>query len=152
MEFIFQPLSQENALIIADSWKYEGDYAFYDMTSDPEDYAEFVSETERNLNPHFQAIMDDELAGFFCIIDESSETEIGLGLRPNLCGQHLGKEFVRQILAYVDKHYTFSQLIMNVATFNQRAIKTYKACGFKTTATFMQETNGSTYEFVRLEL
>lgn len=38
MEFVFSKLSQPNALDIADNWKYDGEYSFYDMTEDIEDY------------------------------------------------------------------------------------------------------------------
>lgn len=38
MTFEFQRLSQNNALIIANRWKYDGAYSFYDMTADLEDY------------------------------------------------------------------------------------------------------------------
>ena len=68
MLFCFQKLSQKNALIIADNWKYDGEYAFYDMTADPEDYEEFVDEKLRNENDHFEAIMEGDLVGFFMTI------------------------------------------------------------------------------------
>lgn len=51
--FEFQRLSQSNALIIANEWKYDGEYSFYDMTADSEDYEEFIDEDLRNANDHY---------------------------------------------------------------------------------------------------
>ena len=151
MLFCFQKLSQKNALIIADNWKYDGEYAFYDMTADPEDYEEFVDEKLRNENDHFEAIMDDDLVGFFCVVRDNSEIEIGLGLRPDLCGKGIGKDFVYQIVKYIETHYTYSKLIMKVASFNQRAIKVYRQCGFKVCGSIEQHSNGGVYSFTVME-
>lgn len=105
MMFNFQKLSQSNALIVADQWKYDGIYSFYDMTADLEDYEEFTDESLRNRNDHYQAIVDDKLAGFFCVIPEDSVLEIGLGLRPDFCGKGFGKDFVKQILCFIQTKY-----------------------------------------------
>lgn len=91
MDFSFQKLCQSNAQIIADGWKYSGEYAFYDMTADPEDYEEFTNEALRSASGHYEAISDGELAGFFCVTRNGSSAEIGLGLRPDLCGRGLGR-------------------------------------------------------------
>lgn len=42
--FHFKKLQQKHALMIANEWKYEGEYAFYDMTADQQDYEEFIDE------------------------------------------------------------------------------------------------------------
>lgn len=36
-----------------------------------------------------------------------------------------------------------------MATFNQRAIKVYRKVGFKDIDSFMQDTNGNIYEFLK---
>ena len=150
MEFAFRPLSQVHALEIANDWKYDGIYSFYDMTADEEDYAEFVDENLRNKNDYFEALEHDELIGFFCVIQEGNSIEIGLGLRPDICGKGKGKEFVRQITDYIENNYKFDKLVMNVAAFNQRAIKVYRSCGFKEQETISRSSNGGIYEFLSM--
>lgn len=103
MTFDFQRLSQSNAVVIANEWKYDGVYSFYDMTADLEDYEEFIDETLRNKNDHYQAVANNELAGFFCVIQEGPMIEIGLGLKPDFCGKGAGKGFVNQIVNFIDK-------------------------------------------------
>ena len=118
MLFKFQRLTQNHVLKIADEWKYEGVYSFYDMTEDIEDYEEFIDEHLRNQNDHYEAIIGNELVGFFCVIQKEASLEIGLGLRPDLCGKGMGKDVLNQILAFIDKHYLAQAYILNVALFN----------------------------------
>ena len=42
MELVFRPLTQIHALEIANEWKYDDIYSFYDMTADAENYKEFI--------------------------------------------------------------------------------------------------------------
>lgn len=41
------PMCKADAPQIADGWAYEGEYAFYNMTADPEDYAAFTDAEPR---------------------------------------------------------------------------------------------------------
>lgn len=149
MIFHFDKLQHKNALIIANDWKYEEPYSFYDMTSDLEDYNELVNEALRNGNEYFEATVNGELVGFFCLSKEEDEIEIGLGLSPDFCGKGLGREFLNCVIDYINKRYSYGVLSMSVASFNKRAIKVYESCGFKEQTTFLQETNGGKYEFIK---
>lgn len=150
MELVFRPLTQIHALEIANEWKYDGIYSFYDMTADPEDYEEFVDENLRNKNDHYEAWENDEFIGFFCVIQENASIEIGLGMRPDICGKGKGNQFIRQIVDFLEHNYTFDRLILNVAVFNERAIKVYRSCGFKDLEITKRSSNGGVYEFLTL--
>lgn len=150
MTFHFDILQQKHALIIADEWKYEEPYSFYDMTADIDDYNELVNESLRNESEYFEATFNDELVGFFCLSIEANEIEIGLGLRPDFCGRGIGRDFLNQIINFINERYSYNTLSVSVASFNKRAIKVYKSCGFQEQATFLQETNGGKYEFIKL--
>ena len=150
MELVFKPLTQIHALEIANEWKYDNIYSFYDMTADVEDYEEFIDEDLRNQNDHYEAWENDELIGFFCVIQETPSIEIGLGMRPDICGKGKGKQFVMQIINFIEHNYKFDKLIMNVATFNQRAIKVYRSCGFKDSEITKRNTNGGVFDFLTL--
>lgn len=150
MEWVIQPLTQSHALEIANAWKYEGIYSFYDMTADVEDYEEFVDEERRNQNDHYEVLESHEVIGFFCVFQENTSIEIGLGMRPDVCGKGKGKRFVEQILEFIGRAYSFDQLVVNVASFNQRAIKVYRACGFEDSEITQRHTNGGVYEFLTM--
>ena len=148
--FEFQKLTQDNVMIIADKWKYDGIYSFYDMTADIDDYKEFVDVSNRNSDTEYQAIFHNELVGYFSYEFINDDIELGLGLRPDYCGKGYGKDFLLQIIALIDKKEKYHQLILNVASFNKRAIKDDESCGFNKTREFMQPTNGSVYPFIEM--
>lgn len=144
-------MAQPEALEIANSWKYEGEYAFYDMTADPEDYREIVSPDLRG-GRYFSVFDEGVLTGFFCVEREGADVEIGLGLRPDLTGQGRGGHFLDEILRFVRENYDFDKIRLNVASFNERAIKVYERAGFAKTGTAQVHTNGGEFEFTLMEL
>ncbi|MEG0240560.1 GNAT family N-acetyltransferase [Anaerorhabdus sp.] len=141
-------LSQKNALQIANNWKYSGDFAFYDMTADLEDYNEFIHEDMRNNV--FEVLDENELIGYFSYTVEDDGVEIGLGLRPDICGKGYGKTFVLLIEKYILSLVKTKTLKMNVASFNKRAINCYQTCGYTIVKEFTQETNGGEYQFIEM--
>lgn len=152
-DFKIEQLIQENALIIADKWHYDGIYSFYDMTADLEDYEEIVTPQLRKNNYYQVLSLDNKLIGFFML--ESIATapnvfEIGLGLAPNLTGKGLGEKFLKIIIEYTTKNFPVNKLILDVAEFNIRAQTVYRRCGFGITKRHMQETNNSIYPFVEM--
>ncbi|MFZ0369587.1 MAG: GNAT family protein [Halobacillus sp.] len=131
-------------------WKYNGIYSFYDMTADEEDYQEFINEEARGKRA-FSVYEGEQLIGFYSIIPVESETvDLGLGLRPDMTGQGIGGPFLQKALEYAQIHYGARSFTLSVATFNERAIRVYENAGFKVVQTFMQPTNGSEYEFVKM--
>ncbi len=144
-------MEQSEALEIADRWKYDGEYAFYNMTADPEDYEEIVTAEERG-DRYFSVFDGDELTGFFCVEQEGADVEIGLGLRPDLTGRGRGKVFLEEILRFVRENYSFEKIKLDVASFNQRAVKVYERAGFVKTGTAKVSTNGGIYDFTTMEL
>ena len=122
-------LSQANAEIIANDWHYEGEYSFYDMENDQEDYDEIMS----------QELRSDQ---------DSMKAEIGLGLAPSLTGHGLGKEFIKVIEDYVKQNFAFKTYILSVAEFNKRAIKVYQKAGYQETGSENVHTNGGIYKFI----
>ena len=148
---VIKKMKQPEAMEIADRWKYDGEYAFYDMTADPEDYEEIVDPGKRG-DRYFSVFSGDGLIGFFCLEREGEDVEIGLGLRPDLTGQGRGRAFLEEILRFVRENYPCETLRMEVASFNQRAVKVYERAGFVKTGTVKVPTNGGIYDFTTMEL
>lgn len=145
-----EKMDQQSAREIADRWKYGGEYAFYDMTADPEDYAEITSPEQRGER-YFSVFSGSALAGFFCVEREGTAVELGLGLRPDLTGQGLGQAFLRTVLWYVEERFAPEAIRLRVASFNRRAVKVYERAGFERTGTARVSINGGIYEFVMME-
>ncbi|WP_337874560.1 GNAT family N-acetyltransferase [Exiguobacterium sp.] len=150
MSHTFHPLTQEQAELIAFEWRYEGEYAFYNMDADEEDLALFLDADERG-DATFAILEDDDLIGFVTLQFESAETvSIGLGMRPDLTGSGNGHRFLTSILTWIEATYGTHTIRLAVATFNKRAIRLYESLGFIPQDTFLQETNGGVYPFLTM--
>ncbi|MFB1050384.1 GNAT family N-acetyltransferase [Paraliobacillus sp. JSM ZJ581] len=150
MNYQFNKLSQEQAEHIAFNWKYERAYSFYNMTADEEDLTEFLNPLQRG-DKYFIVTKGNEEVGFFCFENEGESIDIGLGLKPELTGRGIGLEFLKVGLDYAMSKYNPIEITLSVATFNERAIKVYKKAGFESTENFMQDTNGSCFEFLKMK-
>jgi [ribosomal protein S18]-alanine N-acetyltransferase len=147
----FEKMTQQEAEEIAYNWHYDGDYSFYDMEADKEDLAEFLNPELRG-DSVFTIYKGEEIIGYFSVNQTAAATyDIGLGMRPDLTGRGMGVDFLKAGLDFVITRFSPKKITLSVATFNQRAIKVYRKMGFKELDTFMQDTNGDTYEFIRME-
>lgn len=150
MGYIFKVMTQEEAREIAYNWHYEGEYSFYDMEADVEDLEEFLNDEMRG-DTTFVVWENNVLIGFFNFHKIDNQTvDIGLGMRPDITGNGLGLKFVEAGLTFSKEKYQPKYITISVATFNERAIKVYKKAGFEAVGTFVQETNGSCFEFLRM--
>ncbi len=107
----------------------------------------------KNPERYFAARDDDgNLLGFYYFEQKGDVLEYGLGLRPDWTGCRLGEEFVRAGLEFGRALYEPRQIVLNVAAFNQRAIKVYERVGFRETGRHMRsfERFGEV-EFVEME-
>lgn len=146
-------MTVEVAQIIADDWKYPAPYDFYDATADMEDYKEFITPTQWP-DRFWQVRHGEDLVGFFTADSGNDDRcEISLGLRPDLTGGGRGLSFLQAALALLEAEGLAQRpVVLSVAAFNLRAIKVYEAAGFTTVRTYSQPTNGSTYDFIEMEL
>ncbi|QBD83715.1 GNAT family N-acetyltransferase [Ktedonosporobacter rubrisoli] len=151
MHFIFKPMNDDEARTIA-AWHYEPPYDFYDMNKDLEDLKELLDACKRT-DAYFSVINEnDELIGFFTFSPQPEQNllEIELGLRPDLTGKGLGSAFLEAGLTFARDAFAPASFALSVATFNKRAIRTYLHAGFRPRDIFMQQTNGSQFEFLRM--
>jgi len=150
MEYEFEFMTQEQAEAIAFNWHYDAEYSFYDMEADKEDLAEFLDNQKRGES-YFVVTKDDDIIGFFSFNKIAINTiDIGLGMKPNLIGKGNGLGFLKAGLEFARSNYSPKKITLSVATFNQRAIKVYRKLGFEDVGTYMQDTNGNSFEFLKM--
>lgn len=141
-------------------WSYEPPYSMYNMSDDEEDIQELMDGSYYSVkNPK------SELIGFFCFgknaqvgagakqgmyVDQTA-LDIGLGLRPDLTGQGIGREFLIAGMDFAQKQFTPQKLRLSVAAFNQRAISLYEKVGFVPKGDFVRELNGDETKFRVME-
>lgn len=136
--WIIRPMLQKDAWEIF-RWKYEGIYAFYnhmDESAPPES-------PEASLEDSFVVCCNDgQIIGHLHFGEDGripteeknvyppDYLDIGLGMRPDLCGKGNGAEFVKMGLAFAKEKYDTNRFRLSVAAFNERAIKVYERSGF----------------------
>ena len=120
--------ADEHADQIAE-WHYEPPYHFYDAASDPVDAQLLYDPAARHL---YRGVVDEagELIGWWYLVPDGDEVEIGLGLRPDLTGRGLGRRFVELELEYARREWSPARFRLYVAAFNERARKLYEQLGF----------------------
>jgi RimJ/RimL family protein N-acetyltransferase len=136
------PLRAAEAAVL-DAWRYEPPYDFYDGEDEP------VQNPER-----FFVVRDEtgELVGFYYFDEREDAVEIGLGLRPDLTGRGLGLQFFRDGVAFARRTFRQERVVLNVAAFNERAIKVYERAGFHETGRHMRPfERWGEVEFVEME-
>jgi RimJ/RimL family protein N-acetyltransferase len=123
-----RPLTEAHADAIA-GWRYPGRYSTYD-----------VKEILAPAGGHWAVVHEGELVGYCSFgapgrvpgVDEEKGTlDVGYGMRPDLVGQGLGREFVSAILAFAVERFAPPQLRLLVLTWNERSRKVAEALGFE---------------------
>ena len=131
------------------SWRYPGEYSFYDMERDVEDMAELRASHVREAK-YFSALEDSELIGFFEFDVDGEVAELGLGLRPDLTGKGLGAAFLEAGLVFARQRFGPERFRLRVAEFNKRAIAVYERAGFVIDRRYVYDFYGTPYDFLEM--
>ena len=137
------------------SWHYGGEYAVYDFTRDDETLAEL-------LNGEYVACADESgrLVGYFCYgasarIPTKEDGcypegffDIGLGLRPSLCGAGRGYDFMTLGLKEGERRFPGACPRLTVARFNRRARALYEKLGFLFEREATHGTSGAAFDIM----
>ena len=153
------PMTDTYAGIIS-AWTYPNEYAVYSFTQTDETITEL-------MNGGYYAYLDGQgrLTGFFCFGPSAriptgdshayaeDALDIGLGMRPDLCGQGSGTVFVQAGLKFAASAFAPKRIRLTVAAFNMRAIRTYEKLGFQKAASIThQRTQQPFYVMIYTEL
>ncbi|ULL13244.1 GNAT family N-acetyltransferase [Paenibacillus sp. H1-7] len=136
------PLTEEHCKEIC-SWTYPVPYHIYNWPSWEKmvaDQEEFADETLREQQYRAVVDADGEMVGFAQFFPMTGVTRLGLGMRPDLCGQGLGVEFVRTIAAEAKQKAPSNEIDLEVLVWNIRAFRVYQKAGFVHTDTYERMT------------
>ena len=145
IEYSLTKLSPENAKMIT-LWRYPPPYDLYDLSE--RDLLGFINPDYRY---HQVEDQDGLLVGYCCFgedatvpggdykVGEPEILDVGVGLKPELTGKGLGKNFVRAVVDYGIINFGPEKLRVTVARFNQRSLRTFLGLGFEITRTFTRD-------------
>lgn len=152
MSYRFVPLRWRDVAAVA-RWRYPGAYAFYNSTR-REMLAVWLAQAALRLlgRTIYYAVLGPrgELVGIFSFVPRGAVVEIGLGMRPDLTGHGAGREFVEAGLAFAREQFAPVGFRLDVARFNERAIRVYERARFSATRSFERQVKGKPYEFVEM--
>jgi len=131
MSFELRPLTAEQGEAMA-GWAYPGPWAVYDVTG-PLDPAE-----------GFWVVVDDggDVAGYACfgeearvpgLAEEPGVLDVGVGMRPDLTGQGLGRDFATAVLDHGHEVSGTTRLRAVVQDWNARSRRLLSNLGFEET-------------------
>jgi len=126
-----------------DAWRYDPPYDFYDSDGLP----------VKNPELFFAARDDDgALVGFYFLEPCGDVLFYGFGLRPDLTGRGLGEQFVLAGLELARRLYGRRPVVLDVAAFNERAVRLYRRLGFTESGRHTEVFDGrGAVEFVDME-
>lgn len=121
------------------AWRYEGEYAIYDLPSYEElrEAKRGFCSPDREMN-YRAYISGGVLIGYTNIMEKEDEVFIGIGVRPDLCGKHHGTEILNEVCKIAEIRFPDKALCLEVREWNMRAVSCYKNAGF--------EVDGEPYE------
>lgn len=153
MDYIIMNMN-DNILKEIVKWKYEGKYEEYNLES----YESLKSrkssitlpEKSKNYLCYFK---NDELVGYTNLVEkENGDLFLGIGLAPKNCGRGLGKELLCDTINKAKEKHIGKKIVLQVRSWNKRAIKCYENIGFKITKVEMQKDyKGKETEYVFME-
>ena len=160
MELTIKQMNYEEARQIS-KWTYKEQYSIYSM----EESEEYIKEL---LEGNYFSVLDikNDLIGYFCfgesakvpagnkygVYDFKDVTDVGLGIKPDLCGKGLGSDFLRTGLEFAKNKLLVKDFRLTVASFNERAIKVYEKLGFKKVSSFERISEFGNTEFFVMNL
>lgn len=129
-------INQQEAIEIADTWKYPVRMIFMTWL--------LIKKTMTKLLTKYKE------KSLIFPKDESMAigVELGIGMKPELTGIGLGKDFIELIINCLIKNYSSSITWLSVAEFNKRAIKVYQRTDFRQKYKIKQCSNGREDIFV----
>lgn len=147
-----EPMTESMAREIC-GWEYLNEYSSYNYPrwADLCEQNWTIANTEKRER-QFHSVLDNtnDLIGYVRIFTNLGRIEIGLGMKPNLCGKGNGNRFMNTIIQYIKQIYPDSEIILNVRNWNIRAIKCYEKAGFKILRKYYRDTHMIKGEFYEM--
>lgn len=131
------------------TWTYKGDYDIYNLPSWDEVVKKQISLCKKEKRENFIGYLNSEnnLIGFVNLLDEGESVFFGIGVKPEYCGIGIGKQIMRMALDECKKKYPRKPIVLEVRSWNERAVKCYESQGFKIVDSKQQETYLGVGEF-----
>lgn len=136
------------------NWNYEDLYSDYNLPSYEEmKEKKYGITNEENYKNYICFVDNGNLIAYSSMKEMETGVFLGIGIRPDSCGKGLGKYFLRTSVDEIKKRYLNRKIFLEVRSWNERAIKSYKTSGFKIIKTVVKKDRlGNEIEFIEMEM
>lgn len=131
------------------SWRYDKPYNVYDL---------YLNDYLKNSHlwgvEQFALVENENIIAFVSCNVIKNDMWVGWSLRPDLCGNGTGQDFVKKSiveLISLKKQYV-KDVFLKVYNWNTRAIKVYKKVGFVHYDEFIRVENGEDAQYIIMKL
>lgn len=142
LTFYVVPMESLHAREICE-WEYSPPYNIYGWMSWEQMEALGVEFGDPLLrSEQYVSVVDEQgnLCGFAQLFPMEGVVRLGVGMRPDLCGNGMGQQFMQAIVQAALARYPDREIDLEVLTWNQRAIRAYQKSGFTITDTYERRT------------
>lgn len=135
-------LTESQAREVA-SWEYDEEYAIYNLPPWEVMVRREYSLCDDIKRERYISFVNErmDLVGIVNLLDEGESVFFGIGINPDFCGRGIGKLITGMALIECGKRFPGKPVVLDVRTWNKRAVNCYISQGFKITETRIQETN-----------
>jgi len=135
------------------NWKYDEEYSIYNLPTWDKMLQEKYSLCDDAKRERYIGFVNEnkELVGFVNLQDQGDSVFFGIGVNPRVCGIGLGKRITEIALIESQNRFPNVPVVLEVRTWNKRAVCCYKSQNFKVIATKEQETKLGFAKFYVME-
>lgn len=135
------------------TWKYEGEYSIYNLPDWDTMVKEKYSLCDDTKRSRFTTYTNEEndIVGFTNLLDEGNHVFFGIGVNPIYCNNGFGKIITKLSIEKCKEKYPNKKIVLEVRTWNKRAVNCYKSQGFNIVGIKEQETCLGKGEFYIME-
>lgn len=148
MKFTTHKLSETQVKDIS-NWKYSGEYSIYNLPAWEVMVRDKYSLSDELKRDRYIGYTNEnkELVGYVSLLDKGNSVSFGIGIKPDYCDKGLGKIITKMTLIESSKRFPNKPVILEVRTWNERAVNCYKSQGFEIVGTKKLETRLGPGEF-----
>lgn len=151
--YVLNILSEDDAREMCRQ-RYENEYSIYNFS----DWKIVLKNgwdlaiKEKREKEFISITLDNELIAYGRISKKEDKAFIGIGIKPEFCGKGHGKRIMELLIQESLKRYVKHTIVLEVRSFNKRAINCYIKAGFKVQDKYIKKTfNGEEDEFYYME-
>ena len=126
-KYRIEALDEKSAELIAECWRYPEPYEMYN--ADRNRYRKYREDSEEKKH-YFQVTADGILVGYFHVEKEDRFVNLNFKMKPELCGQGRGKQFLNAIEKYIHRYQKGMTIVGDVLSFDERALTLLKHMGY----------------------